>query len=357
MPKRPTEMKQRVKRIDVAQEAGVSTATVSYVLNKTKRLTSEVEKRVVDAAKKLNYIPNRSVHSLPRDTSNTLAVITADLTNLYQLDVIKGLQAEALKHDYVLTIVDAFGDVDKYVEYLISSHIVGIFVSAAPDFLSDDHLVALRDAGIKVLTDFSRSTYMPDVSYIMSDMFGGFLQVVTALQELGHEKIGYLSAFDESCYYDMRLSAYKVAISKRFSGSIPIIEYGGWPYASSEQLGSRLMTKMLKEHPDDTAVIATNDLMAIGALEAAKAAGKRVPEDISVVGVDNIALSAETDPPLTTLDQSGKEFGAKIFHVLHENITENTSGKYILPMRLIQRGSTAPAPNGKKEVQPNHADL
>ena len=163
MPKRPTEMKQRVKRIDVAQEAGVSTATVSYVLNKTKRLTSEVEKRVVDAAKKLNYIPNRSVHSLPRDTSNTLAVITADLTNLYQLDVIKGLQAEALKHDYVLTIVDAFGDVDKYVQYLISSHIIGIFVSAAPDFLSDDHLVALRDAGIKVLTDFSRSTYMPDV--------------------------------------------------------------------------------------------------------------------------------------------------------------------------------------------------
>ena len=335
MPKRPTEMKQRVKRIDVAQEAGVSTATVSYVLNKTKRLTSEVEKRVVDAAKKLNYIPNRSVHSLPRDTSNTLAVITADLTNLYQLDVIKGLQAEALKHDYVLTIVDAFGDVDKYVQYLISSHIIGIFVSAAPDFLSDDHLVALRDAGIKVLTDFSRSTYMPDVSYIMSDMFGGFLQVVTALQELGHEKIGYLSAFDESCYYDMRLSAY----------------------ASSEQLGSRLMTKMLKEHPDVTAVIATNDLMAIGALEAAKAAGKRVPEDISVVGVDNIARSAETDPPLTTLDQSGKEFGAKIFHVLHENITENTSGKYILPMRLIQRGSTGPAPNREKEAQPDHAEV
>ena len=117
------------------------------------------------------------------------------------------------------------------------------------------------------------------------------------------------------------------------------------------------MAKMLKNHPEVTAVIATNDLMAIGALEAAKAAGKRVPEDISVVGVDNIALSAETDPPLTTLDQSGKEFGAKIFHVLHENITENTSGKYILPMRLIQRGSTAPAPNGKKEVQLNHADL
>ncbi len=357
MPKRPTEVKQRVKRADVALEAGVSTATVSYVLNRTKRLTPEVEKRVVDAAKRLNYVPNRTIHSLSRDTSNTLAIITADLTNLYQLDVIKGLQAEALENDYILTIVDASGDVDKYVQHLISSHIVGIFVSAAPDFLSDQHLIALRDAGIKVLTDFARSTYLPDISYIMSDMFDGFLQAVTALQELGHEKIGYLSAFDESCYYDMRLSAFKVAISKRFAGSVPIIEYGGWPYVSSEQLGAKLMHKMLDEHPEVTAVIATNDLMAIGALEAARAAGRRIPEDISVIGVDNIGRSAETDPPLTTLDQSGRQFGAKIFHILYENITENTSGKYILPMRLIRRGSTGPAPKRKEESKDPNADV
>lgn len=349
MPKRATEVKQRAKRTDVALEAGVSTATVSYVLNKTKRLTPEVEKRVVDAAKRLNYIPNRIAHSVSRGGSNTLALITADLTNVYQLNVIKGLQEEALKNGYILTIVDAFGDVDKYIDYLRSSYIAGIFVSAAPDFLSDEHLIALRDAGIKVLTDFSRSTYLPDVSYIMSDMFDGFLQVVSALQELGHDKIGYLSAFDESCYYDMRLSAFKVAISKRFAGGIPIIEYGGWPYTSSEELGGKLMLRMLEKHPEVTAVIATNDLMAIGAMEAARQAGKRIPEDLSVVGIDNIDRSANTDPPLTTLDQSGRAFGAKVFHILYENITENTSGKYILPMHLIRRGSTGPAPKRNGE--------
>lgn len=249
-----------------------------------------------------------------------------------------------MKNDYIVYIFDAAGDVKKYVSHLITRRVDGIFVSAAPDFLSDELLCELRDANIKVLADFSRSTFLPDVSYIMSDMYDGFMQAVGFLKELGHTEIGYLSAFDESCYYDLRLPAFKIAMRKLFGAGVPPIEFGGWPYSTSETLGIRLMTKMLSEHPEVTAIVATNDLMALGAIKAAIACGRRVPEDISVIGIDNIDSSAVSKPSLTTLDQSGNRYGAKIFEILHNDIVAGTSGKYIVPMRLIKRESTGTAP-------------
>lgn len=331
--------RQKVRREDVAREAGVSSATVSYVLNGTKRLSSEVEERVFEAAKRLNYLPNRMAQSLAGSKSHTISFLTNDITNAYQLDVIKGMQEEALKQDYIVYIVDAFGDVDKYVNHLISRQIDGIFVTGAPDFLTDAHLCLMRDAGIKVLADFARSTYLPDVSYIMSDMYDGFVQAVTHLQELGHTNIGYLSAFDESCYYDMRLPAYKIAIRKVLETGTFAVEYGDWPYTTSEESGGVLMKRMVQEFPEVTAVIATNDLMAIGAVKALREMGLRVPEDYSVIGIDNIKKSRSFG--LTTLDQSGKRMGATIFRTLYDNIQNDTTGKYIEPMTLIRRDSTA----------------
>ncbi|MFQ7035587.1 MAG: LacI family DNA-binding transcriptional regulator, partial [Candidatus Borkfalkia sp.] len=239
-----------------------------------------------DAARLLNYRPDRIAQSLAGSRTHTLAYMTADIANTYQLEVIKGMQTEALKNDYIVYIFDAAGDVKKYVSHLITRRVDGIFVSAAPDFLSDELLCELRDANIKVLADFSRSTFLPDVSYIMSDMYDGFMQAVGFLKELGHTEIGYLSAFDESCYYDLRLPAFKIAMRKLFGAGVPPIEFGGWPYSTSETLGIRLMTKMLSEHPEVTAIVATNDLMALGAIKAAIACGRRVPEDISVIGID-----------------------------------------------------------------------
>lgn len=334
--------RQKVRREDVANEAGVSSATVSYVLNGTKRLSPDVEKRVLDAAKRLNYHPNRLAQSLAGSKSHTVAFLTNDITNVYQLDIIKGMQEAALKEDYIIYIVDAFGNVEKYIDHLLSRNIDGIYIAGAPDFLTDAHLCTLRDAGIKILTDFSRSTYLPDVSYIMSDMYDGFMQAVAHLKKLGHTHIGYLSAFDEACYYDVRLPAFKIAMRKLLDPPAFDIEYGGHPYTSSEKLGEQLMERMMRLHPDVTAVIATNDLMALGAIKAVWNANKRVPEDYSVIGIDNIEKGRTFTPRLTTLDQDGKLFGAKFFRTLLDNINNNTSGKYIEPMKLLINESTAP---------------
>ena len=331
----------RVRREDVAAEAGVSSATVSYVLNGTKRLSEEVERRVLEAAKKLHYQPDRIAQSLAGSKTRTIAYMTADITNTYQLEVIKGIQQEALKYDYVVYIFDAAGDVNKYVDNLIARRMDGIYVSAVPDFMPDELLCKLRDAGVKVLTDFSRNTYLPDISYITPDRHDGFMQAVRYLKELGHTNIGYLSAFDESCFYDVRLSAYRIAMTKQFENPAMRVVFGSWPYSTSERLGRELMNEMMERYPDVTAVIATNDLMAIGAMKAVQAAGKRVPQDYSVVGIDNVAKSETCVPPLTTIDQNGHEFGRKIFDVMYDNIMNETSGKYIIPMKLIIRQSTA----------------
>ena len=170
------------------------------------------------------------------------------------------------------------------------------------------------------------------------------LEAVTYLKNLGHKNIGYLSAFDESCSYDDRLAAFRVAMKKEFDEDNPKVVLGTWPYSTSEKLGGKLMERMMAQHPEITAVIATNDIMAIGAMRAITDAGKSIPEDISVIGIDNLDKSATCTPSLTTLDQNGKAYGAKIFHVLHDNITQHSTGKYIIPMKLIERESTGKAP-------------
>lgn len=350
MPVKPDSRKKRVRREDVAREAGVSSATVSYVLNGTKRLSPEVEQRVWEATRRLNYMPDFIARSLAGSKSYTLALMTTDIANVYQLEVIKGLQAEALKHDYVVLIFDAYGDADKYINRLIARRVDGIFVSTAPDFISDELLCKLRDADIKVLTDFSRNSFMPDISYMMSDHYDGFMQAVGHLKELGHTHIGYLSAFDESCYYDVRLAAFRIAMRKLMNETVPPVVCGTWPYTTSEELGMSLMWEMMERYPDVTAVIATNDIMAIGAMKAIREAGKEIPLDYSVVGIDNIEKSATCVPPLTTLDQDGREYGARIFHILYDNIMHDTTGKYIIPMRLVKRESTGPVPREREHV-------
>ena len=128
----------KVKRNDVAKAAGVSGATVSYVLNGTKRVSPEVEKRVLEAAKELNYVPNRIAQTLVGRRSNSIAIMTNDITNVYQVEVIKGLQEAALANDYIVYVFDAFGNIDKYLQHIVSRQVDGLFVVAAPDALPQD---------------------------------------------------------------------------------------------------------------------------------------------------------------------------------------------------------------------------
>ena len=331
----------KVKRNDVAKAAGVSGATVSYVLNGTKRVSPEVEKRVLEAAKELNYVPNRIAQTLVGRRSNSIAIMTNDITNVYQVEVIKGLQEAALANDYIVYVFDAFGNIDKYLQHIVSRQVDGLFVVAAPDALPDEKLAELRDSGIKVLADYSRGTFVPGVSYIMSDLKGGVERAINYLYRMGHRKIGYLSGFDDACYYDIRLSAFREAMRKLNLDDTGV-ECRGWPYSTISEVGETLMRQLLAHRPEVTAVLCTNDMMAIGGMYAAKLMEKKIPEELSVVGIDNIAQSKTCIPKLTTINQDGRTYGKHVFEILLKAIRGGEADKYVIPMELVERDSCAP---------------
>ena len=160
----------RSTRADVAREAGVSEATVSYVLNGTKCISPEVRERVLLASRVLNYTPNRIAQSLAGSRTNSVAVVTEDIGNLYHLEVIKGMQAEALNRDFIVYIFDASDGVSQYVNHIVSRGVDGVFVIASETSVSDGFLEEIRDAGIRVLADYARNTRVAGVSYIQSDL-------------------------------------------------------------------------------------------------------------------------------------------------------------------------------------------
>lgn len=337
----------RATRADVARAAGVSVATVSYIMSGKKRFSVEVEERVRAIAKQMHYIPNHVARSLVSKCTKTIAFLTNDIGNYYQLEVIKGFQKAALEKGYVVYLFEASEGIDEYIEHIISRGVDGIFVIVAPDACPDDRLEALLAADICVVADYARNSFVKGASYIMSDMQDGFMQIVRHLTDLGHRNIGYISAFDETCVYDFRIDAYRKAMKTLTGQENPFILYGDWPFRSDSTCGDEMTTRALTQNPDLTALICTNDLMAFGAMNAAERLGKRVPRDLSVVGIDNIAQSASARPPLTTLSQDGRAYGRRIFDILYSGITDGVVGKYVVPMQLVVRASTG-APNKRQ---------
>lgn len=340
----------RLTRADVAKLAGVSEATVSYVLNGTKHVSPEVEKRVLNAAKALNYTPNRIAQSLAGNRTNSIAVVTDDITNLYQMEIIKGMQAEALNHEFIVFLFDASDGMSQYMNHIVARGVEGVFVIAGSQAVPDRFLEAMRDAGVRVLADFARRTRVEGVSYIKPDLNGGFEQIVGYLSDMGHRAVGYVGVSEEAGA-DGNAAAFRRAAAKILRDFDPPVAVGGVSCSTMSERGEKLMQTLLKSCPDLTAVVCSNDAMAVGVTEALRAAGRSVPGDVSVIGVDNIQQSTSLDPNLTTLSLGGRDYGRKIFEVLFGDIVKGRSGDHIIPVSLIVRRSAAPPKKaGKKSA-------
>ena len=237
----------RSTRADVAREAGVSEATVSYVLNGTKCISPEVRERVLLASRVLNYTPNRIAQSLAGSRTNSVAVVTEDIGNLYHLEVIKGMQAEALNRDFIVYIFDASDGVSQYVNHIVSRGVDGVFVIASETSVSDGFLEEIRDAGIRVLADYARNTRVAGVSYIQSDLADGYRQIAAHLYGLGHRAVGYVGEAGDAAGRESFLRA-AAEIWKR--ADLPVF-IGDADQATANELGEQLADMLLKRHPDN----------------------------------------------------------------------------------------------------------
>jgi LacI family transcriptional regulator len=339
------EEKRRVTRDDVAAFAGVSSATVSYVLNDGPRPVSEKTKaKVLQAIDELGYQPNILARNLRRQRTSTLGLIIPDTLNPYFAEVARGVEAAAFDRGYTVVLCHSRYSVEneqKYVDVLRGERAAGaIWIPATADFRPAAKFV---DFGMPLII---LDRVIPDrtVYSVTADNFRGGYLATEHLISLGHRRIAFISRSQALTHTTDRMLGYQAALEKH---GLPVedalITPGG--YALEDGLGA--CKKLLQQPEPPTGIFAYNDIMAIGALRAANELGYKIPADLSVVGFDDIPFAAYTTPPLTTIRLPKFEMGRCSAEMLIDLVEDNLhleTERVIMNVDLITRASSAPPP-------------
>lgn len=334
-----------VTRDDVAKLAGVSPTTVSHVLNNTRFVSEELREKVINAVVELKYTPNLIARSLTTKKSNQVALIVNDITNPFYGEIALGMESAAIEKGYILMLCIGNENLESYIDSFIMRQVEGVYISSITGKLKKESVKKLINNGITVVfgsdvwdvyEEFSDST-----TFLSVDFTIGISQAFTHLLDLGHTSIGFLSGLPIEDKHNERYISYKNCFKTNgLKFSKEFVAKTTKPFDTSVNGGYEAMKKLIKEKVPVTAVIATNDLMAIGALKAINEAGMSVPEDISIIGCDNILFSNTTVPPLTTLDVPKYEMGREAFRLLIENHEQNIKSASLLKSNLVVRGTT-----------------
>lgn len=334
-----TESKQATQA-DVARLAGVSQATVSVILNgKDASIPDETRQRVQDAIEALNYIPNRAARTLRTSKTNTIACIIPEITNPFYYPAVRGIQDVAETYQYDVMFYNSDLDVKKERKLLRSmqySNVDGLvgFIG----HLSRDDFRPLLDQGIAIVKSELEHVDYGDlpIDTVYVDNMKASLEAVNYLIKQGHQRIGLLDS-GVSTPRDFRIRGYRAALIQH---GIPFDEAlvvgGNFTYESGYEKTQELLA--LDTRPE--AIFAANDLLAIGAIKAIQDAGLDVPQDIAVMGFDNIPSSRFITPALSTVEHFPQLFGERAAKLLFERLSGNAPqhGRHIeLPFELVLR--------------------
>jgi LacI family transcriptional regulator len=329
---------------DVAKLAGVSQAIVSHVVNNTSKVIPEqTRQRVITAMDELGYTPNKAARSLRAQKSFAIACIVPDITNAFFPAFLRGIQSVADFHDYDLIIYDSNTSAAKELHYaraLGSGHVDG---AVAVLFNRDDEVVTdLIAQGIHIVsfegTRPKPGTRQHDVVYI--DNISAAQAAVAYLIKHGHTRIGMLTGTEGTPPQRRRLQGYRQTLSKHnLCFDETLVRNGNY----TEKTGFAEMVALLSLPEKPTAVFAANDLMAIGAMFAVQNAGLRVPEDIAIIGFDDIPAASLVRPRLTTVRQfqekTGQQSAELLFSRLSGDVTDQV--QFIeMPFEIVEREST-----------------
>ena len=331
----------KVTRADVAKLAGVSTATVSYVLNGSRNMSEKTRKLVLDAVEQLNYKPDMIARSMTKNETMQLSLMVNDIANPFYGEIVRGFELAAIEHGYFVNVCTGFKNINEYFDNYIARRIDGVFVVATPHKFDLDKLYNLVDSGIKVVVSGNVEADLNRVSSIESDYISGMRVAVEYLYSMGHRDIAYLSGLSKKHMFDHRIEGYLAAVEKlNLSCGTQLLFDGRAPYSTRVEDGYAMAKELLASGKTFTAVICLNDMMAMGAIAAFEDAGLSVPEDVSVMGFDDIIFASTWRPAITTMAVSKREFGSKAFELLYTNIKKGTTGSYVSQLELKVRGST-----------------
>jgi LacI family transcriptional regulator len=327
---------------DVAAKAGVSTATVSRVLAGVGQARPETRARVMEAARALDYRPSEIARSLKRRSTQTLGLIITDIENPYFPQLVRSVEDAARAAGFTVLLCNAADDPEReasYLELLVDRRVDGLIIAASSLGVRHREWLAAPPIPVVLVNTAATDVGLPA---IMSDNELGGRLAAEHLLGLGHRRFGYLMPPPRNVDASARLAGVRAALADAGVPPAMLTLADGDPLVGG---GERAADDLLDRAPDVTALLAYNDLMAIGALRALDRRGRRVPADASVVGFDDVTLSAYVHPPLTTITQRTEEMGRwAVDRLIGADDTTGPTSAIRLPVELTVRGSTGSAP-------------
>ena len=324
---------------DVALQANVSTATVSRALMNPEKVSQATRNRVEQAALEVGYLPQMQGRNMKRNESRTILVIVPDICDPFFSEVIRGIEVTAAAQGYLVLIGDCAHQNQQektFIDLIITKQIDGMLLlgSRLP---FDASIEEQRNLPPMVMAnEFAPELGLPTVHI---DNLTASFDAVNYLHELGHQRIACIAGPEEMplCHY--RLQGYVQALRRCGITVDPhYIARGDFTY----EAGGNALKQLFDLPQPPTAVFCHSDVMALGALSWAKRQGIKVPQDLSIIGFDNIALAEFCDPPLTTVAQPRFEIGREAMLLLLDQIQGQNvnSGSRLMDCELILRGTT-----------------
>jgi LacI family transcriptional regulator len=325
---------------DVAKLAGVAPITVSRCINNSGYCSPETRARVEAAVEELGFVPNRLASGLRSKRTNTLALVLTDITNPYFTTIARGVEDTASEAGYTVVFCntdESPSKEKKYLQMLLEQRVDGILLVPALSERDSVALIKKRDIPIVVL-DRRVPNLRTDV--VRCDSEGGAYQLTQLLISLGHREIAILNGPPRVSTADDRLKGYRKALAE--AGIIPTAarEFHGMFRQDS---GFEMTHQALAQTSRPTALFAANNFIAYGALKALRELGLHVPEDVAVVGFDDLPPALVAFPFLTVAAQPAYEMGKTATEILLEKLDGGASQRYrevVLPAEIIVRESS-----------------
>lgn len=332
--------KTRATLNDVARHAGVSAKSVSRVMNNEGGVSEETRQRILESVAALNYVVNPAARRL-RGASNVIGLIITDFED-YSSQILLGVTQAAQHLNYNLILYVQHGEgqsAEAYRTFINNGLVSGLLMIIPYDYKVLAALCASHDIPY-VLFDYEGQAPEENVPTITVANRKGVMDAMRYLLALGHRKIGFITGNMKIASAQERLQGYRDALEEAGISYDPtLVGEGNWSQAS----GLEQTRSLLNHHPDLTAIVASDDLTAFGAMDAIKDAGLHVGEDISVIGFDDIPKAATSYPPLTTIRQPMRQMGEAAVEMMVAMLEGRApvTTRREFATELIVRGSTA----------------
>lgn len=326
---------------DVSKIAGVSPKTVSRVINNEKYVKEETRRKILKIIKELDYQPNFSARSLVLRKTNTIGIIVGNLENPFYSRLTRGVVITAERKNYSVIVCESRFDKiigEKYISMLLERGIDGLLIATLD--ISSNLVNRLNRKKIPFVL-ITTKLDIPNINYVMANDYHGGKLAAEYIIKLGHKNIAFLKGPDVFSSNE-RLSAYTDVMKKN---NLNIKDYFITKELFDQKDGYEATLKLLTKYKDITAIIAINDHIAIGAMDAIRELGLSIPEDISIIGYDDINITKLLNVPLTTIHYPKYRCGVAATEVLISNLNKKSSKKgkkIILETTLVVRESCAP---------------